>query len=182
MAKLITKSATEDRLPLTVGRLTLADATPKRLTAIAPWPGSVAAAGEVLQGIGLGWPAPDRAVGGPKGWALWSGRDQAFLADLAPPAALNKLAAVTDLADAWVALKLTGPDAEAVLARLVAVDLSARAFPEGATARTGLGHMMALLHRSSPRSFTIYVFRSMAGSAIHEVEVAMNALASRAAV
>lgn len=180
MAKLIAKSATEDILPVTVGGLTLSDATPKRLVAIAPWPGSVPAAAKALQAMGLDWPSPDRAAKGAKGVCLWSGRDQAFLADVAPSPALAEAAALTDLSDGWVALKLSGPAAAAALARLVAIDLSATAFSEGATARTGLGHMMALVHRSSPRSFTIYVFRSMAASAVHEIELAMQSQAARA--
>ncbi|MBS0563393.1 MAG: sarcosine oxidase subunit gamma [Proteobacteria bacterium] len=182
MAKLIAKPATDGLLPLTVGGLTLSDATPKRLTAVAPWPGAVPEAAAALQGIGLDWPAPDRAAKGDKGLCLWSGRDQAFLADVAPAPALADAAAVTDISDAWVALKLTGPAAAAALSRLVAIDLSPRAFPEGASARTGLGHMMALIHRSSSRSFTLYVFRSMAASAIHEIGVAMRSLAARASV
>ena len=79
MAKLIAKTATEDLLPLTVGGLTLSDATPKRLTAISLWPGAEAAADLGLKTVGLGWPAPDRAVKGAKGLCLWSGRDQAFV-------------------------------------------------------------------------------------------------------
>lgn len=182
MAKLIAKTATEDMLPLTVGGLTLSDATPRRLTAVSLWPGTAADADRALREVGLGWPAPDRAVKGGKGLCLWSGRDQAFVADAAVPAALSAFGAATDVSDGWVALKLSGPSAAAALARLVAIDLSLRAFPEGATARTGLGHIMALLHRSSSRSFTIYVFRSMAASAVHEIAVAMQALAARAAL
>ena len=182
MAKLIAKTASEDLLPLTLGNLTLADASPRRLTAVAPFAGSVAAAAVALRAAGLDWPAPDRAVKGAKGSCLWSGRDQMFLTDIAPPDGLAAYAALTDLTDAWVALKLTGPDAASALARLLAIDLSPRAFPEGATARTGLGHMMALVHRSSGRSFTVYVFRSMVASAAHEIELAMRALAARSAL
>ncbi len=182
MAKLIAKTATEDLLPLTVGGLTLSDATPKRLTALSLWPGAATDVGRALSEAGLGWPAPDRAVKGARGLCLWSGRDQALVADVTLPADLSAHGAVTDVSDGWVALKLSGSLAAAALARLAAIDLSPRAFPEGATARTGLGHMMALIHRSSTRSFTIYVFRSMAASAVHEIEVAMKALAARAAL
>lgn len=182
MAKLIAKSATGDLLPLTVGGLTLSDATPRRLTALSLWPGAEAAADARLRAAGLGWPAPDRAVKGAKGLCLWAGRDQAFIADQPLPAGIEAHGAVTDISDGWAVLKLTGTDAAEVLARLVAIDLGPRAFPEGASARTGLGHMMALVHRSSSRSFTIYVFRSMAASAIHEIEIAMRSLAARAAL
>lgn len=182
MAKLIAKTATEELLPLTVGGLVLSDATTRRLTALSLWPGADSAADKTLKAVGLGWPAPDRAVKGAKGLCLWSGRDQAFVTDMAVPASFAEHGAITDISDGWVALELSGPLAAAALARLVAIDLGPRAFPEGATARTGLGHMMALVHRSSARSFTIHVFRSMAATAIHEIEGAMKALAARAAL
>lgn len=181
MAKLIAKPATEGLLPLTIGTLTLSDASPKRLTAIAPYPGAHAAVAEGLRAAGLDWPMPDRVAKGAKGTCLWSGRDQAFLTEL-PPEGLADHAALTDLSDGWVALKLTGPDAAATLARLIPIDLSPRAFQEGASARTGLGHMSVLLHRSSNRSFTLYLFRSMAASAVHEIEGAMKSLAARALI
>ncbi len=182
MAKLITKSATEGLLPLTIGTLTLSDASPKRLTAIAPYPDAEAAVAEVLRAAGLDWPMPNRAAKGAKSVCLWSGRDQAFLTDLSPPAGLAGQAALTDLSDGWVGLKLTGPDAAATLARLIPIDLSPGAFPDGASARTGLGHMSVLLHRSSNRSFMLYLFRSMAASAVHEIEGAMKSLAARALI
>ncbi|MCX8509170.1 MAG: sarcosine oxidase subunit gamma [Rhodobacteraceae bacterium] len=181
MAKLIAKPLGEGLLPLTIGTLTLSEASPKRLTAIAPWPGSVAAVAEILRGVGLDWPTADRAVKAEKGGAcLWSGRDQAFLIDHSIPEGLADHAAVTELGDAWACVKLTGAEASAVLTRLVPLDLSPRAFAEGASARTGLGHMAILLHRSSARSFTIYLFRSMIASAVHEIEGAMRSVAARA--
>lgn len=182
MAKLIAKPATEGLLPLTIGTLTLSDASPKRLTAIAPYPGAQAAATAVLRAAGLDWPKPDRAAKAAKGSCLWSGRDQAFLTELPPPDGLAGHAALTDLSDGWVGLKLTGPDAAATLARLIPIDLSPGAFSDGSSARTSLGHMAVLLHRSSNRSFTLYLFRSMAASAVHEIEAAMKSLAARALI
>lgn len=179
MASLIAKSPTEGMLPLTIGALTLRDTTPARITAIAPYPGKTATVGTALKKLGLGWPAPDRAMVKGGAACLWSGRDQAFLVNAEPPA--TPAAAVTDLSDGWLALTIDGENAAAVLARLVPVDLSARSFPEGATARTGLGHMMVLIHRSAPAAFTLYLFRSMAATAVHELEAAMKALTARAA-
>lgn len=182
MPSLIAKSASGDLLPLSVGGLVLTNAAPDRLTAVAPWPGQIGTVTGVLEAAGLAWPAPDRAGAGRKGLSLWSGRDQMFLVGAAPPRGLAAHAALTDVSDAWTALTLTGPGAGDVLARLVAIDLSPQAFPEGATARTGLGHLMALVHRAGPDSFAIYVFRSMTTSAVHEIEGAMKAVAARAAV
>lgn len=181
MARLIAKSATEGLLPLTVGALTLTDATPARITAVAPWPGCEAAADAALQALGLGWPAPDRAITSAKAAILWSGRSQAFLLGAAPKG-LADAAALTDLSDGWVALALDGPPAADTLARLVPLDLSPAAFPEGATARSGLGHMVVLLHRAGPERFRLFVFRSMVRTAVHEIEVAMRSVAARAAI
>lgn len=181
MARLIAKSATEGLLPLTVGSLTLSDATPARITAVAPYPGRETAADAVLGALGLGWPAANRAVTSAKAAILWSGRSQAFLLD-DPPKGLAEAAALTDLSDGWVALALEGPPAVEALARLVPLDLSAAAFPQGATARSALGHMMLLLHRAGPQRFHVFVFRSMVRTAVHELEVAMKSVAARASV
>lgn len=181
MAKPIAKSAAEGLLPLTAGALTLSEAQPDRITALQPWPGQEAALGEALKAIGLGWPAADRALGHGKATVLWSGRSQAFLLNAAPDG-LAPFAALTDLSDGWAGLSLSGPGAAAALARLVPVDLSPGAFPEGASARTGLGHMMLLLHRTGRDAFALYVFRSMLASAVHEIGLAMKSMAARAAV
>ena len=42
--------------------------------------------------------------------------------------------------------------------------------------------MMMVLMREGPQAFQIMVFRSMAGSAVHELAVAMKALCARAAL
>jgi sarcosine oxidase subunit gamma len=41
--------------------------------------------------------------------------------------------------------------------------------------------MMMVLHRAGPEAFDIMVFRSMAASAVHELQQAMKALAARSA-
>lgn len=182
MASLIAKSATDGLLPLNIGQQTLSDCTPKRITAIAPYQGQTEAVGQALDALGLAWPAPDRASLSAKAACLWSGRGQAFLIDAAPPKGLEASAALTDISDGWVALQIEGAGARDVLARLFPLDLAPAAFPVGATARSGLVHMMALLHRTGPEAFAVYLFRSMARSAIHEFEVAMKALAARASL
>lgn len=183
MPNTIAKSATDDLLPLTIGRLSLAGGPVETITAVAAWPGAVAAADARLRRAGLGWPRPDRAVVGKKGGiCLWSGRDQVFVIGAAPPAGLGADAALTDVTDGWVALDLSGPGAAEALQRLVPIDLSPRAFPSGATARTGLGHMMTLVYRPSDDLFRLYVFRSMTAHAVHEIEQVMKAMAARAAI
>ncbi len=179
MAKLITKSASDGLLPVKIGALTLTDATPASITAIAAYPGKARAVATALKRQGLGWPAADRAVTSGKAGCLWSGRDQAFLINAAPDA-FDGIAAVTDISDGWAGLAIEGPGAAETLARLIPIDLGLANFPEGATARSGLGHMMVLIHRSGPQIFTLYIFRSMVKTAVHEIETAMKSLAARA--
>lgn len=179
MAKLIAKSASDGLLPVRIGALTLSEAAAASITAIAPYPGKTAAAATALKSIRLDWPAPDRAAISGKAACLWSGRDQAFLVNAAPDA-LSEIAALTDITDGWAGLALDGAGAAEALARLIPLDLGPGAFPVGATARSGLGHMMVLIHRSGPQTFTLWVFRSMVRTAVHEIETAMKSLAARA--
>lgn len=180
MANLIAKSASDGLLPLQIGDLTLSDATPACITAIAPYPGQQPAAATALKKLGLDWPAANRASRSAKAVCLWSGRAQVFVID-AVPVGLERAAALTDISDGWSALALDGPTAAVALARLVPLDLGAAAFPEGASARTSLGHMQLLLHRSAAQRFTLYVFRSMLKTAVHDLETAMKSVAARAA-
>jgi len=183
--RLIARSATEGLLPVTIGALSLSDATPARLTAIAPYAGSDKGVAKALKATGLAWVAPGASANKGALTLLWAGRNMGFLAsDEELPKGLEEAlaphAALTDLSDAWVALGLSGPGVEEALARLVAIDLSIAAFPQGATARTGHGHMMALFHRNSPDSITIFVFRSMVRTAVHELSEAMERVLARA--
>jgi len=178
VASLIAKAATDGLLPLTIGALTLSATPFTAITSVSPFPGKEKAAGTALKKLGLGWPAPDRAIARGDAAIVWSGRSQAFLMGAAPDG-LAASAALVDISDGWVGLRLSGATAETALARLVPLDLSLAAFPVGATARAGLGHMMALFHRSAADTITIHVFRSMVVTAVHEIEVAMKSLAAR---
>ena len=182
MAKLIAKSAAGELLPVTIGPLTLSELPQERITAIAPYPGKVEAASTALEKLGLGFPAPGTSQRAAKARILWAGRDLAFLIGAAPPAGLGAHAALTDQGDGWAGLALSGPGVEAALARLVPLDLSAAAFPEGATARAALGHITILLHRTGAESFALYLFHSMVATAIHELQEVMRALLARASL
>ncbi|WP_284164211.1 sarcosine oxidase subunit gamma [Frigidibacter sp. SD6-1] len=182
MAKLIAKPAAGELLPLTIGPLTLSDLPQERITAIAPYPGKTDEVSAALDKLGLAFPAPGTSRQAARARILWAGRDLAFLIGAAAPAGLGPLAAQTDQSDGWVGLALSGPGGEAVLARLVPLDLSLAAFPEGATARTGLGHVTILLHRTGAESFALYLFRSMIATAVHELEAVMRALLARASL
>ncbi|MEI4488369.1 sarcosine oxidase subunit gamma family protein [Frigidibacter sp. MR17.14] len=181
MANLYARSPAEGLVPLAIGTLTLDERLPGRITSVAPYEGQEAATEQALQALGLGWPAPGTGLAGAVAACLWTGRGQAFLTGIAPEG-LAGLAALTDQSDAWTVLTLTGPDARAALARLTPLDLRPAAFPEGAAQRSLLGHMSAILRHCGPDSFEVWVFRSMAATAVHELSVVMRSLAARAAL
>ena len=117
--------------------------------------------------MGLSFPDPGTWAAKRAARIVWTGRDQALVMGADVPALEG--AAVTDQSDGWAGFSLTGPGAEAALARLVAVDLRAAAFPVGGAARAGLNHMSMVLLRTAAEAFEIYVFRSMARTAWHEL-------------
>ena len=168
MPDLIAKSALGGRT-ITLAATTLSEAQIGPLTSIAPFPGQTDATGTAL---GHPFPSPNTTCGP----LIWTGRDQAFLKGTPPD--LTGLAATTDQTGGWTALRLSGPHAEAAIARLVPLDLRPAKFPPGTSTRTALNHMAAILIRE-PEGFLILTFRSMAETAWHELETALHALAAR---
>jgi len=79
-------------------------------------------------------------------------------------------------------LALEGAGVGDVLARLVPLDMSEAVFPVGGAKRSSLGHMAAVFLRPSATRVEILVFRSMAKTAVHELDRAMKAVAARAAL
>lgn len=173
MADLIEKTAATGLLPVTHGTLTLSE-TVTPLTSVMPFKGRDKSVRATLGA----WPATGRAVKSPHGPVLWSGRGQAFVCGVAPDG-LDTVAAVTDQSDAWCVLVLEGDGLEGALARLTPLDLNPAVFKRGNTARSLLGHMNALFHRVSAKRIEILVFRSMAKTAVHELEHAMKSIAAR---
>lgn len=180
MPSLIEKTPCDDLLPVSEARVTLTECAPTRITSVAPLAGKDRALGTALKALGLGWPKAGQSLMTGDARIIWTGRDQAFLIGVSPDG-LGGVAAMTDQSDGWARMRLEGPGAEAVLARLVPLDLRATAFPNGSAARTGLNHMMMVLRRAGDEAFEIMVFRSMAASAVHELHHAMKALAARVA-
>lgn len=181
MPDLIAKSPLAGRTPLTLAGVTLAEADLGQITSVAPFRGQDKALGKALKALGLSFPAPNKVSSKGEARLVWTGRDQAFLIGAAPEG-LDGLAALTDQSDGWAALRLDGPGAGDVLARLYPLDLRAAAFPVGRVARAPFNHMSSILLRSGPQTFEMLVFRSMARTAWHEAEAAMRALAARAAL
>ncbi|WP_102108265.1 sarcosine oxidase subunit gamma [Oceaniglobus roseus] len=155
-----------------IGGWRLAEAAPVPMALVMPLKGQGAAVSEAMeQALGTGFPQPGRTARNGETWAIWAGREQALVLGAVP--ALDG-AAVTDQSDAWAMFDLSGPNVDRVLARICPVDLRPRVFPEGATARTLLGHMSASITRIAPETLRILVFRSMARTAHHELARAME--------
>ncbi|GHE01386.1 hypothetical protein U879_14920 [Defluviimonas sp. 20V17] len=177
MPSLITTSALQGLVPVRHGALALTDATPARITSVAPFKGREADVAQALKPLGLRFAAPNQVVEAAAGRCVWTGPGQAFLID-ADPAPLTGLAALTDQSDGWVGLRLSGPGAEDALARLIPIDLRPQVFGAGSAARAPVGHMLSVVMRA-PEGIEMLLFRSMARAAVHEIGVAMAALAAR---
>lgn len=177
MPELIAKPALPPRA-LTLGGCTLSLADPGPITSIALFPGQEKPANKALKPLGLVFPAPNRVVEKAGVMLAWTARDQAFLIGAAPPD-MGASAALSDQSGGWAGLLLQGGDAWQVLARHVPIDLRDTAFPAGSCARAPLNHMQSVILRRPDAAFLVLVFRSMARSAWHEIETAMQAVAAR---
>ena len=181
MPDLIATTPLDGRAPLVLRGTTLAEEAWRPVTSVAPFAGQEKALAKALKGLGLAFPAPNRFVEAGTARLVWTGRDQAFLIGAAPEG-LAPHAALTEQSDGWATLVLSGPMAEAALARIVPIDIRAAVFPPGHAARVPFNHMSSVLMRTGAESFEIMVFRSMARTGWHEVEAALTALAARVAL
>jgi heterotetrameric sarcosine oxidase gamma subunit len=179
VASLIEKTAFDGLLPVTAGGVTLTGRDVGPVTSVAPFKGAEAKTAAALKAMGLGWPAANRAIVKGGRACLWTGRGQAFLVGTVPKG-FDGIAALTDQSDGWAVMTLSGLCAADALARLVPVDLRLPVFAVGNVARTGLNHMMCILHRTGADAFDIFVFRSMAATAVHELHEAMRSVGARA--
>ena len=169
MPNLIAKSALFGRAAVTLSGTTLAEAHLGPITSVAAFPGKLP---EITQRLG-GFPAPNTVAGN----LIWTGPEQVFVLGQAPD--LAGLAAVTDQTGGWAALRLSGPLAADTLMRLYPLDLRAAHFPKNTCARAPLGHMQSILI-AEDTGFLILIFRSMARTAWHEIEAALQTLTARA--
>lgn len=181
MPELIAKTALAGRAPLVLGDTELAEVDHGVISSIAVMPGQGKAVDKALKPLGFNFPAPNSFATGAGAMLVWTARDQAFLIGAVAPD-FGAAAAVTDQSGGWVSLQLKGGQAEAALMRYVPLDLRAKAFPVGRAVRAPLYHMQMVLARVAADEFRVMVFRSMAQTAWHEIEVAMRTLAARAKV
>lgn len=180
MVDLTAQSPCAGLLPITVGELRLTEVAPLRMTSLAPYRGQEAALSDAMQAAHeLAWPMPGRITGREGARAIWIGRNMALLIGPDPDSGLAGYAALTDQADAWAVVQLEGKGAVDVLARLCPLDLRASVFEPGHTARTDVAHMAGSVSRMAEDIWQIMVFRSMATTLVHEVEIAMRRVTAR---
>jgi heterotetrameric sarcosine oxidase gamma subunit len=177
--ELIAKSALDGR-SLTLGAVTLAEASVGPITSIAILPGAAKGVTKGLKPLGLTFPKPQHFAEKAGARIIWTGRDQAFLIGVAPPELEG--AAVTDQSDGWTVLVVSGAAAVDVLARLVPMDLRHAAFPVGSVLRSQLNHMNVVILRTGDHAIEVMVFRSMARTAWHEIQTAMEMVAARSGI
>lgn len=177
MGKLEAVSACAGLLPITIGALGLTEMQVGQITSVTPFEGASKAA--LDRALGLPFPAPLQSVTNGEQRCVWVGQGAALLMGAAPDDSLGAYAAVVDQSDAWAVVMLQGKGGEDALARLVPVDLRLRSFGVGASVRTQLGHMNASITRLDGQTFMIAVFRSMAGTLVHDLTRALEAVAAR---
>lgn len=180
MADLIAKTPCAGLLPLTVGSVSVSEVDTGTMTIVSPYHGQDKRVSEALKAAhGVALPAPNRSTSKGDARAVWFGMGQVLLMGPTVAPELTEHAALSDQSDAWAVVRLDGDGAEDVLARLVPVDLRKPGFKRGHTARTEVQHMMASVTRVGDRAFQIMVFRSMAATLVHDLKMAMEAVAAR---
>ncbi|WP_428543612.1 sarcosine oxidase subunit gamma [Profundibacter sp.] len=180
VVELVEKSAFVGLVPIKVGSCRIFAAPPETMHLVSPYKGQEKALSEAMKKAhGMAFPAAERATGKEGARCVWFGLDQAMLIGPAPDARLSDFAAVVDQSDGWAVLRLQGPKAEEVLARLVPVDMRAAHFKRGQTARTQLRHLQVSITRIGAMVFQIMVMRSMAKTLVDDLEGAMRLVAAR---
>lgn len=180
MDNLQAKSPCAGLLPLTIGKMSLNEEAPGALTSLAPYKGQQAALSKAMEGAhGVAYPGANDTSQGDGARSVWFGYGQALLIGPAADVELSTHAALVDQSDAWSVVRLNGPEVEAVLSRLVPVDVRLSVFPVGQTARTLVMHMSGSITRVDADTFEILVFRSMADTLVHDMKTAMEAIAAR---
>lgn len=180
MDKLVATSPCDGLLPLKIGELTVTERDLGRMTSIAPRKGKAEKLSAALQAAhGVAYPEPNRSYGSDEAQILWFSHADAMLMGPEPDAKLAEQAALVDQSDAWTVVELEGARAEDVLARLVPVDLRAPGFAIGHSIRSQIFHMTGSITRTGKNSFQLMVFRSMAGTLVHDLKTAMEAVSAR---
>ncbi|MBX3569147.1 MAG: sarcosine oxidase subunit gamma family protein [Rhizobiaceae bacterium] len=149
----------------------MSETQPGSIVQLAAWPGETAGMLAAIDGH-TGLSLPDIPGGGVStetkaAFGFAPGKflvvDEAEgLAESLSEAIPASLGTVTDLSHGRTALRLAGPKAEWVLAKFFAVDFSLPVFPVGKAVSTGHHDIFALIQRTAPDAFDLYIYRSYA--------------------
>ncbi|MEM1374983.1 MAG: sarcosine oxidase subunit gamma [Pseudomonadota bacterium] len=170
MVRLIARAPCEGLLPVSGDGVDLTEPEFEHLISLGDLGGLSAS---LKAACGLDLPEAGRVTGAAGARCAWFGQSHYLLIGREPGALSG--AAVTDQSDAWCRVRVTGPRAAEALAYLCPLDLRAAAFPDGSAARSLIGHMNALiLHVDG--GYELFVFRSMAGTLVHELKEALKSL------
>ncbi|MBT3660175.1 MAG: hypothetical protein HOB37_00395 [Rhodospirillaceae bacterium] len=118
---------------------------------------------QVRHAIGLPLPmsaGETRASQGTR--VLWLGPDRWLVATEDALPALSDAAAVNDVGQGRLVLRLTGPRVRDILAKGCPLDLHASAFPTGHCAESLIGHIGVTIDCTADETFDLYVNRSYA--------------------
>lgn len=179
MARLLARTPAEAALPepVEIGGVRIEEIVREAVTWVAPFDGREAEVSEALAAaVGVPYPGPGEAPAAGDVRAIWFGPGQALV--IGRPVSMQ-CAALADQSDAWCVLAMTGRDVPTVLARLTPLDLRNSSLPVNRTARTMIGHMTAGITRVGTDAWEVMVFRSMAGTLVHELTRAMRHVAAR---
>jgi heterotetrameric sarcosine oxidase gamma subunit len=130
--------------------------------------------------FGIAAPYRPKAAQAENATLIWSGPDQFLVlspGDGDPPMdalrqAFSGLASLSDQSHARALIRVAGPDARAMLAKLSSIDLHPAAFPPGSAAATSIDHTSVNLWRDSDlpdgqAAFNLLVFATFAQSLWH---------------
>ena len=151
----------------------LSETQPAAIVQLAVWPGAEKKGIAAIRSV-TGLAVPDGAGGGiaeaekaafgfAPGKFLVIDETEDLAATLAG-AVKPEVGTVTDLSHGRTALRIAGPKAEWVLAKLFAIDFSPTAFPLGSARSTMHHDVFAQIQRTGAGQFDLYVFRSFARS------------------
>ena len=145
-------------------------AAQRAMVSLSAFKGQSAALGQAL---GVALPATARRIrhhgadyfwAGPGSWLVVS-ENPALFDELSAVAA--PFAAMTDQSDGHCILRVSGPQARAILAKLVPIDLHQTAFAPDAVALTLAAHIGVKLWQEDEGAFALACFRSFAGALHH---------------
>ncbi|MBT0958804.1 hypothetical protein IV417_15550 [Alphaproteobacteria bacterium KMM 3653] len=170
------KAPALEQAPFEAAGLRLEAVEPGPVTALMPYRGRHAAVATALEkSHGLGWPEPGQVIASGGQRIAWSAYNTALVIGAELPPRLANHTAMTPQGDGMACLRLSGAAWRDALARLTPLTF------EQDAERGMLMHVPALFLRGDD-AVEVFVMRSMARTAWHELQSAMERLAGRAAI